>query len=124
MMTSPPLPPSPPEGPPRGTNFSRRKARHPLPPSPAFTRIVASSMNTAISSWRKVLECRVYREPVGRTRLDLLPQRALQARYRPLVAKLGMHGFCEHEGLLQVLASLILAFQLEKKKAKPRLGLN
>src|SRR5438477_13177785 len=45
MMTSPPLPPSPPDGPPRGTNFSRRKARQPLPPSPAFTRIVASSMN-------------------------------------------------------------------------------
>src|SRR5262249_7386237 len=46
MRTSPPLPPSPPEGPPRGTNFSRRKATQPLPPSPAFTRIVASSMNT------------------------------------------------------------------------------
>src|SRR5450631_1459163 len=45
MMTSPPLPPSPPEGPPRGTNISRRNARQPLPPSPAFTRIVASSMN-------------------------------------------------------------------------------
>src|SRR5947208_9374339 len=44
-MMSPPLPPSPPEGPPRGTNFSRRKARHPLPPSPALTRILASSMN-------------------------------------------------------------------------------
>src|SRR5207248_8723622 len=45
MYTSPPRPPSPPEGPPRGTNFSRRKATHPLPPSPAFTRIRASSMN-------------------------------------------------------------------------------
>src|SRR5215475_6425043 len=45
MKMSPPLPPSPPEGPPRGTNFSRRKATQPLPPSPAFTRIVASSMN-------------------------------------------------------------------------------
>src|SRR5580698_1720892 len=45
MMTSPPRPPSPPEGPPRGTNFSRRKAIHPLPPSPAFTRILASSIN-------------------------------------------------------------------------------
>src|SRR5579864_3481555 len=45
MMTSPPLPPSPPDGPPRGTNFSRRKARQPFPPSPAFTRIVVSSMN-------------------------------------------------------------------------------
>src|SRR5580692_1328885 len=44
-MTSPPSPPSPPDGPPRGTYFSRRKARQPFPPSPAFTRIVASSMN-------------------------------------------------------------------------------
>src|SRR5262245_47801417 len=45
IQTSPPRPPSPPDGPPRGTNFSRRKARQPLPPSPAFTRIVASSIN-------------------------------------------------------------------------------
>src|SRR2546430_7204565 len=45
IITSPPLPPSPPEGPPRGTYFSRRKATHPLPPSPALTRIFASSMN-------------------------------------------------------------------------------
>src|SRR5579863_1673512 len=43
--TSPPLPPSPPLGPPRGTYFSRRNARQPLPPSPAFTRILTSSMN-------------------------------------------------------------------------------
>src|SRR5881296_506484 len=42
----PPLPPSPPEGPPRGTYFSRRKATQPLPPSPAFTEILASSTNT------------------------------------------------------------------------------
>src|SRR3981081_1211562 len=45
MMMSPPLPPSPPEGPPRGTNFSRRNAMQPLPPPPAITRILASSMN-------------------------------------------------------------------------------
>src|SRR5579884_423567 len=45
ITTSPPLPPSPPDGPPRGTNFSRRKAMQPLPPSPAFTRIFASSIN-------------------------------------------------------------------------------
>src|SRR5437763_10637839 len=45
MITSPPRPPSPPEGPPLGTNFSRRNARQPLPPSPAFTRIVTSSIN-------------------------------------------------------------------------------
>src|SRR3954462_6896053 len=45
MITSPPRPPSPPEGPPRGTNFSRRKAMQPLPPPPAITRIFASSIN-------------------------------------------------------------------------------
>src|SRR5260370_42060969 len=44
----PPCPPSPPEGPPRGTYFSRRKAMQPLPPSPAFTSILASSTNTGI----------------------------------------------------------------------------
>src|ERR1700690_646620 len=48
MKMSPPRPPSPPEGPPRGTYFSRRNARQPLPPSPALTRIRASSMNTAL----------------------------------------------------------------------------
>src|SRR6185369_6348610 len=41
----PPSPPSPPLGPPRGTNFSRRKAIQPCPPSPALTVIFASSMN-------------------------------------------------------------------------------
>src|SRR5512140_3103173 len=49
MMTSPPLPPSPPEGPPRGTNFSRRNAMQPLPPLPALTWILASSMNMEIA---------------------------------------------------------------------------
>ena len=34
----------------RGTNFSRRKAMQPLPPSPALTRIRASSINIALSS--------------------------------------------------------------------------
>ncbi len=43
--TEPPLPPSPPLGPPRGTNFSRRKAMHPRPPLPAATRISTSSTN-------------------------------------------------------------------------------
>src|SRR4030095_7742561 len=40
IQTSPPRPPSPPEGPPKGTNFSRRNATTPLPPFPAtaFTR--------------------------------------------------------------------------------------
>src|SRR5262245_15112173 len=41
----PPRPPSPPEGPPRGTNFSRRNAALPSPPLPACTWMVASSMN-------------------------------------------------------------------------------
>lgn len=39
----PPLPPSPPSGPPRGANFSRRKLTLPFPPSPARTKILASS---------------------------------------------------------------------------------
>src|SRR5579883_2281420 len=49
MMTSPPRPPSPPLGPPRGTYFSRRNATQPLPPSPAFTVMIASSINTGNS---------------------------------------------------------------------------
>src|SRR5882762_6039772 len=49
----PPLPPSPPEGPPRGTYFSRRKATQPLPPLPAFTNILASSTNTGIKLQKK-----------------------------------------------------------------------
>src|SRR6266850_2863854 len=56
MMTSPPRPPSPPEGPPRGTNFSRRKATHPLPPSPALTRILASSMNIVLVAARQTAQ--------------------------------------------------------------------
>src|SRR6476660_1006321 len=43
--TLPPRPPSPPSGPPRGMYFSRRKDTAPLPPSPAWTSIMASSMN-------------------------------------------------------------------------------
>src|ERR1035441_5212778 len=42
---SPPFPPSPPDGPPRGTYFSLRKAMQPFPPSPPFTEILASSTN-------------------------------------------------------------------------------
>src|SRR5271163_2420203 len=54
--TSPPRPPSPPLGPPRGTYFSRRNARQPLPPSPAFTRIRTSSINMGVglNAWTKV----------------------------------------------------------------------
>src|SRR5699024_5890892 len=46
----PPSPPSPPSGPPRGTYFSRRKLRQPLPPSPASTLILASSTNFMVQS--------------------------------------------------------------------------
>src|SRR5579863_10249447 len=56
MITSPPRPPSPPDGPPRGTNFSRRNAMQPFPPSPAFTRIFASSMNIVLASSRPSLD--------------------------------------------------------------------
>ena len=41
----PPRPPSPPLGPPRGMNFSRRNAATPLPPLPAYNWMRASSMN-------------------------------------------------------------------------------
>src|SRR6202044_846670 len=51
--TSPPRPPSPPLGPPRGTYFSRRKARQPLPPSPALTRMRTSSINIEHTENRK-----------------------------------------------------------------------
>src|SRR5579875_2300119 len=40
-----PSPPSPPLGPPRGTNFSLRKATQPFPPLPDATWIRASSTN-------------------------------------------------------------------------------
>src|SRR4051812_11251845 len=44
-MMSPPLPPSPPSGPPLGTNFSRRKLTHPRPPSPAWAKTLIRSTN-------------------------------------------------------------------------------
>src|SRR5471030_715347 len=49
-ITSPPRPPSPPLGPPRGTYFSLRNARQPLPPSPALTRILTSSINMLVQT--------------------------------------------------------------------------
>src|SRR6185295_13024330 len=54
MRTEPPRPPSPPDGPPRGTNFSRRNAVTPLPPSPPFTNILARSRNciSIVGSWQ------------------------------------------------------------------------
>src|SRR6266850_2150162 len=60
----PPLPPSPPEGPPRGTYFSRRKATQPLPPLPAFKNILASSTNTRVRLQKKDNTSEL---PVGRS---------------------------------------------------------
>src|ERR1035441_8852412 len=80
----PPRPPSPPEGPPPGTNFSRRKAMQPLPPSPAFTRIFASSTNMG-KQWLVASEKAVSRQPSGSRTcgtvglVTLFPQRPLLA---------------------------------------------
>src|ERR1035438_1402885 len=65
MTTSPPRPPSPPLGPPRGTYFSRRKARQPLPPSPAFTRILTSSINIEMPNMEKPPACCATGGPFG-----------------------------------------------------------
>src|SRR5437016_5279073 len=48
-MTSPPCPPSPPDGPPKGTYFSRRKAEQPLPPRPPVTCRSTSSTNAVLT---------------------------------------------------------------------------
>src|SRR4051794_10446136 len=50
----PPLPPSPPSGPPKGRNFSRQNEAQPLPPSPAMTSIFASSINFMLGTTRKL----------------------------------------------------------------------
>src|SRR5271167_1265837 len=63
---SPPLPPSPPDGPPRGTYFSLRNAIQPLPPSPPFTRIVASSTN--IDSHREKISPKDTLRRIGKTK--------------------------------------------------------
>mmetsp|Transcript_27087 Transcript_27087/g.45992 ORF Transcript_27087/g.45992 Transcript_27087/m.45992 type:complete len:238 (+) Transcript_27087:1460-2173(+) len=47
-MMWPPRPPSPPSGPPLGTNFSFRKLTFPSPPLPAFSSIVTSSTMLAV----------------------------------------------------------------------------
>src|SRR5262249_27139320 len=44
-ITSPPLPPSPPLGPPNSMNFSRRNDTQPFPPLPERTYTLASSRN-------------------------------------------------------------------------------
>src|SRR5690606_3111760 len=48
-MTSPPLPPLPPSGPPSGLNFSRRMEATPLPPLPPATCSTTRSTKLAIS---------------------------------------------------------------------------
>ena len=67
---SPPLPPSPPSGPPYSTNFSRRKLTAPGPPAPERMKILAWS--------RKCMAGHVgqrprNREPSGRSRLGDFP---------------------------------------------------
>src|SRR5450631_209650 len=46
--TSPPLPPSPPLGPPNSIYFSRRKATQPAPPCPDVANRVTSSINLTL----------------------------------------------------------------------------
>src|SRR3569832_224237 len=69
-MMLPPSSPSPPEGPPYGTPSSRRNAAEPLPPSPAVTAMLASSMN-----------CMGTGLPRGRRRY--IPGRDLAGRVEP-----------------------------------------
>jgi len=52
---SPPLPPSPPDGPPKGTNFSLRKATQPLPPRPATIRTSQLSTNLTRGSYHLIV---------------------------------------------------------------------
>ena len=51
--TLPPRPPSPPLGPPKGMNFSRRKLTQPAPPLPAAMSMVASSTNFMVGRFSK-----------------------------------------------------------------------
>ena len=44
-IISPPFPPLPPSGPPNSIYFSLLKLKQPSPPSPLFTKILASSIN-------------------------------------------------------------------------------
>src|SRR5437588_3045078 len=67
----PPSPPSPPLGPPRGTNFSRRKAIQPCPPSPALTVILASSINMVDAVEQNPERSERAREPIASLRVLL-----------------------------------------------------
>src|SRR5260221_3804759 len=70
IAVSPPGPPSARDGLPRGTNFSRRKAIHPLPPSPALILMIASSINMGYS-----FDCTVRCEDSPQTQKPGLPIR-------------------------------------------------
>src|SRR6516164_410864 len=62
----PPCPPSPPDGPPLGTYFSRRNATQPFPPSPPLTNIFASSTNTPLCTFHP--DRRLRHSPISRER--------------------------------------------------------
>src|SRR5690242_7918941 len=72
-MMLPPLPPSPPSGPPLGTYFSRRKETHPIPPSPAFTSITASSTNMGECRREESAKRESYREVHRLAAMDVRP---------------------------------------------------
>ena len=76
----PPCPPSPPDGPPLGTYFSRRNATQPFPPSPPLTNIFASSTNTALFTFQPAGDCGTAQYP----QTSIPPQGSLSA---PLVAR-------------------------------------
>src|SRR5215469_14932300 len=76
----PPCPPSPPDGPPLGTYFSRRNATQPFPPSPPLTNIFASSTNTALFTFHPTGDCGTAQYP----QTSIPPQGWLGA---PLVAR-------------------------------------
>src|SRR5215469_1621253 len=121
MTTSPPLPPSPPEGPPRGTNFSRRNARQPLPPLPAFTRIVASSINTVVSlrpSANTMLGRPILFQYKSPGRAEAGPRRARLGRSLP--ALLRFHGL-DHDELAH--AALIEELDASRDLGKERVVL-
>src|SRR5215472_4980465 len=71
----PPCPPSPPDGPPLGTYFSRRNATQPFPPSPPLTNIFASSTNTALFTFQPAGDCGTAQYP----QTSIPPQGSLSA---------------------------------------------
>lgn len=53
----------------------------------------------------------------------LLPERGLQSRDRPFVAKLRMNALRQGQRSLQVFASFVWSFRLQQKKSEGRLSL-